>query len=206
MRKSFVRKHGSTGLQFESPPRYSLWGMQQKPWKKLFLGCLSLSLLMGLLVTAMQLLKNQHELQLLGAQHDRVQQRITDYTSQQQKSEVKTVALTPTQIRAYNAVISQLDMPWQHLFTDLERMTPQDVALIHMELDGQRSTIKLQAEAKTLTSLLTYATNLQQQGIFGRITYSKHETNEQDPNKPVRLSFELTLNRPENLASMETKP
>lgn len=206
MFKPFVHRHGSLDMQFESPPRYSLWGVQQAPSKKLLLICISLFVLMGLLVAGMQLLNNQHELQLLVSQQVDIEKKITNYTAKQQKNEVKTVLLTPTQIRAYNVVINQLNMPWQQLFADLERLTPQDVALIHIEPDGQRSTIKLQAEAKTLTSLLTYATNLQQQGIFGRITYSKHETNEQDPNKPVRLSFELTLNRPENPASMETKP
>jgi hypothetical protein len=68
-----------------------------------------------------------------------------------------------------------------------------DVALISIEPDGARSSVKLVAEAKSLTTLLNYSSKLQQNGIFGRITYTKHETNEQDTNKPVRLSFELEL-------------
>ncbi len=101
--------------------------------------------------------------------------------------------------RHLNTVVRQLNTPWQDLFNQLERMTPPEVALLSMEPDTRRDTIKLQAEAKTLDALLVYAAGLEQQGMFGRLTYSKHEINDQDPNKPTRLSFELEVRMPDRL-------
>lgn len=101
--------------------------------------------------------------------------------------------------RHLNNVVRQLNTPWQDLFNQLERLTPPEVALLSIEPDTQRDTIKLQAEAKTLDALLVYAAGLEQQGLFGRLTYSKHETNDQDPNKPTRLSFELEVRMPDRL-------
>jgi hypothetical protein len=101
--------------------------------------------------------------------------------------------------RHLNTVVRQLNTPWQDLFKQLERLTPPEVALLSIEPDTRRDTIKLQAEAKTLDALLVYAAGLEQQGLLGRLTYSKHETNDQDPNKPTRLSFELEVRIPDRL-------
>lgn len=113
-------------------------------------------------------------------------------------------SLVPDQRQALNVVIQQLNIPWHDVFEQLERATPADVALLSIEPDGQRSVIKIQAEAKSLDTLLLYAAGLQQQGVFGRLTFSKHETNDQDGNKPVRLSFELALLPPARLNAMVT--
>jgi hypothetical protein len=147
-----------------------------------------------LLILGMQVFTNQQTLQLLAAQEQEWHEKTIALKAKQQKQKQLPVSeLTSTQIRGYNNVIRQLNAPWKNLFEDLELMTPMDVALISIEPDGARSTVKLVAEAKSLTTLLNYSSKLQQNGIFGRITYSKHETNEQDTNKPIRLSFELEL-------------
>jgi small-conductance mechanosensitive channel len=108
--------------------------------------------------------------------------------------------------RNLNTVIRQLNTPWQDLFDQLERLTPDDIALISIEPDARRRSIKLQAEAKMLDALLVYAAGLEQQGVFGRLTYSKYETNEKDANKPTRLSFELELRTPERLDIAKNHP
>jgi Tfp pilus assembly protein PilN len=193
-----------TTLRFESQLKYSFWGVHPR-----FLGtickALALMILSGyLMILAIQVFKSQQTLQLLASQEQEVRQQIIDLTVKQKKqNQLPASALSPVQIRGYNSVIRQLNLPWTNLFEDLEAMTPVDVALISIEPDGQRSTVKLVAEAKTLVTLLDYTSKLQQNGVFGRLTYSKHETNEQDANKPVRLSFELEL-RPSPLATSKT--
>jgi Tfp pilus assembly protein PilN len=101
--------------------------------------------------------------------------------------------------RHLQTVIKQLNTPWQDVFDALEHNTPLDVALLGIEPDAPRDTLKLQAEARNLDTLLRYAAGLEQRGLFGRLTYSKHETNDQDANKPARLSFELELRTPNRL-------
>ena len=119
-----------------------------------------------------------------------------------------TQELSKEQRQQVNRVIHQLNTPWQDLFQQLERGTPNNVALISIEPDAGRASVKLQAEAKNLDVLLAYAASLQSQQVLGALTYSKHETNDQDPNKPVRLSFEMGLRMPARLmpsSSTETR-
>jgi hypothetical protein len=100
---------------------------------------------------------------------------------------------------ALNGVVLRLNVPWHDIFEQLEQSTPAGVALLGVEPDGPRQQIRLQAEAATLDALLRYASSLQYQGVFGRLSYTKHETNAQDPSRPVRLSFELGLLAPARL-------
>jgi Tfp pilus assembly protein PilN len=179
---------------FEFRPKYSFWGARTGFWKMQFKALALIAVLGWLAFEGAELFKTQHTILALSSQiQDLRQQSIAVKTKQQQKAQVPVSTLSSVQIRGYNTVIRQLNVPWKHVFKDLEAMTPLDVALISIEPDGARSTIKLVAEAKSLTTLLRYSSQLQHNGIFDRITYSKHETNEQDANKPIRLSFELEL-------------
>lgn len=119
----------------------------------------------------------------------------------QARKATSDLATTEEQRRGLNTVIRQLNTPWQDLFDQLEKTTPADIALISIEPDAKRATIRLVAEAKRLETLLAYASDLQQQAVLGRLTYSKHETNDQDSNKPVRLSFELDMRMPLRLVA-----
>ncbi len=120
--------------------------------------------------------------------------------SKAQSQKIKPdLTLTEEQRRGLNTVIRQLNTPWQDMFDQLEAATNTDIALISIEPDAKRATVRLVAEAKRVDTLFAYASELQQQGVFGRLTYSKHETNDQDSNKPVRLSFELDMQMPQRL-------
>ena len=179
---------------FESYPRYSFWGARTRFWETVCKAVALIGIGGVLLILGMQAFTSQQTLQFLSSQEQEWRQKTTDLKAKQQQQNQPSVStLSPLQVRGYNGVIRQLNVPWKNLFEDLEAVTPMDVALISIEPDGSRSTVKLVAEAKSLTTLLSYSSKLQQNGIFGRITYSKHETNEQDTNKPIRLSFELEL-------------
>jgi Tfp pilus assembly protein PilN len=195
---------------FESRPTYSFWGARTGFWRMLFKALALIAVLGWLVFEGAELFKTQQTIQALSSQtQDLHQQSVVFKTKQQQQAQVAFSTLSPVQIRGYNTVIRQLNVPWKHVFNDLEALTPLDVALISIEPDGSRSTVKLVAEAKSLSTLLNYSSKLQHNGIFGRITYSKHETNEQDANKPIRLSFELELRQVEidlnKMASNESK-
>ncbi len=192
-------------LHFESPQRSRLIGAQLRTWVKRSAWMALMGVMAWLLTLVFQLVKHQETYQATLTEQTLLNQKIAEFETKQKKSQIKISTLTPTQLRGYNAVIRQINIPWQDIFEDLERATPADVALISIEPDGQRASVKLQAEAKTLATLLSYADSLQQRGVLGRITYSKHETNEQDKNKPVRLSLELALLPPPKLATLQTR-
>jgi Tfp pilus assembly protein PilN len=198
MKNSIFSMSRFSASHFEPHPRYSFWGARTGFWKTLCKALALLFIMSWLFFVSMEIFKTQQTNQWLASQVQDYRQQTIDLKAKQQKqNQVPVSALNPLQVRGYNNVIRQLNVPWKDLFQDLEALTPMDVALISIEPDGSRSTVKLVAEAKSLTALLSYSSKLQQNGIFGRITYSKHETNEQDANKPMRLGFELELRQSE---------
>ena len=98
--------------------------------------------------------------------------------------------------RAVGNVTARLNMPWYQLLDALEQTTPADVALVSIEPDGGSQVVRLVAEAKELDALLVYVKALQSEAFFRDVRPLKHETNEREPQRPVRLSIELRLRSP----------
>lgn len=101
--------------------------------------------------------------------------------------------LSAQQRQAWGQVARQLNTPWAFLLDALEAGTPADVALVSIEPDARVGSVRLQAEAKSLDTLLAYAKDLGALPLFDSVILIKHETNEQDGNKPVRLGLDLRL-------------
>jgi hypothetical protein len=110
--------------------------------------------------------------------------------------------LTVQQSRDWNQLTRQLNTPWPAILDALEITTPETVALVAIEPDPQHGSVRLQVEAKTLDTLLGYAESLKSAEPFQEVLLLKHDTNEQDATRPVRLSLEARLkprqpNRPD---------
>jgi hypothetical protein len=103
--------------------------------------------------------------------------------------------LTLQQSREWNQLIRQLNIPWPTLLDALEDATPETIALVTIEPNPNQGSVRLQAEAKTLDTVLAYAQTLKTAGLFVDVVLLKHETNEQDASRPVRLSLDLRLKR-----------
>jgi Tfp pilus assembly protein PilN len=192
---------------FEAVPRYTFLG-QATAWQKALAGAafgLSCLFVIWQAWQAWQqwqsIERSQARVQTLQAQAQETSQRTSPKSPQGTSPSAK---LSNEQRQGINQVIRQLNTPWSSIFEQIEQATPAGVALIQVEPDGQQG-IKLQAESKSLDTLLAYAASLQHRGVLGSLVYSKHETNEQDTNKPIRLSFQLGLARPitERLESSE---
>ncbi len=100
------------------------------------------------------------------------------------------------QVRAVNQAILQLNLPWRDLLNALEDGTPKTIALISIEPDAKKQILKGVAEAADSEAMLDYIRQLKQQKFFDQVTLSKHEINEQDPNKPLRFQFEARWGAP----------
>lgn len=205
----------ANGLCFDASPRYTFFGHRsQTPSKAAVLVCLAF-VVIYLAWLLFQVSQSAQEFDSIKQKNQAVQSSLDQVQKRKRTSEPSTMkeaqgsmqitgSISPAARKALNGVIQHLNVPWHDIFEQLEASLPPDVALLSIEPDGQRGQIRLQAEAKSLDSLLRYASTLQQNGIFGRLSYSKHETNDQDPNRPVRLSFELGLSTPKRFANSST--
>ncbi|HEU4622755.1 MAG TPA: PilN domain-containing protein [Burkholderiaceae bacterium] len=103
--------------------------------------------------------------------------------------------LEPAKVTEINRIIHPLNVPWSQVFDALETATPQDVALVAVEPDAQRYAIRLLVEAKSTDALFVYLNALDEHPAFERVALAKHDTQEQDPLKPVRFSIDVPLVR-----------
>lgn len=105
--------------------------------------------------------------------------------------------ILPVHAKAVNDIVSRLNLPWSDVFQSVEAATPATIALLEMSPDPERYAIKGMAEAKTADDMLAYIVQLGQQRFFTSVLLTRHEVNEQDPNKPIRFQFTAEWKRGE---------
>jgi Fimbrial assembly protein (PilN) len=101
------------------------------------------------------------------------------------------VRLPPTQVRAINAAIDRLNLPWAELFAILETTKPDNVALLAVEPDGKKRSLVILAESRSPEHMLRFVEHLRRQPFFEDAFLTKHELRDEDPSSPYRFSLEI---------------
>jgi Tfp pilus assembly protein PilN len=94
------------------------------------------------------------------------------------------------QAAAVNAAILQLNLPWRALGDSLQAATPPGVALLALEPDARKRTLRITAEVRASDEMIGYVEQLQRQPWFSSVTLARHEIVEQDPNHPIRFQVD----------------
>jgi hypothetical protein len=112
----------------------------------------------------------------------------------------KTPALSPAEAAAAAHVatsgqhaVQDLATPWTLLLSELERASKDsqgEVALLGVEPDHAKHSVRVSAEARTLALALAYVQRLQASSSLQYPMLDRHEIRADDPQHPVR--FELT--------------
>jgi hypothetical protein len=112
----------------------------------------------------------------------------------------KTPALSPGEAAAEARVatsgqhaVQDLATPWTLLLSELERASKDaqgEVALLGVEPDHAKHSVRVSAEARTLALALAYVQRLQASSSLQYPMLDRHEIRADDPQHPVR--FELT--------------
>jgi Tfp pilus assembly protein PilN len=157
-------------------PRYT-WALL---WIVLFV-------LMALIGAQGALRREQGELELLRAQSQAQVRR----QAQAEAAPAPVRAPVPeAQANAVNAAVLQLNLPWRALHDAVQAGTPASIALLALEPDARRNTVRITAEAKSSDDMIAYVEQLQKGDWFSAVSLSRHEINEQDPNRPIRFQLD----------------
>ena len=100
------------------------------------------------------------------------------------------VMIADGRVAAINGAIAELNLPWQALFTSLEQIKPNNIALLGLEPNGPKHVLRISAEAKQAEDMLDFVRLLRRQPPFIDALLVKHETYAQDPNRPLRFAVE----------------
>ncbi|WP_374582222.1 hypothetical protein [Pseudoduganella sp.] len=95
------------------------------------------------------------------------------------------------QALAVNAAVLQLNLPWRQLQDAVAAANTPAVALLALDPDPHKQALKITAEAKNADDMVGYIEQLKQQEFFSGAALLRHETNEQDPNRPLRFQVEV---------------
>jgi hypothetical protein len=93
------------------------------------------------------------------------------------------------EVKQANQVVRQLSQPWNALFKAVEPVGENGIALLSMEPDLQKGTVKIGGEAKDLSALLKYVRQLSSREVFGGVQLINHQIRQDDPEKPLRFSL-----------------
>lgn len=93
------------------------------------------------------------------------------------------------EVKQANQVVRQLSLPWNALFKAVETSGGKDIALLSLEPDMQKGTVKISGEAKDLTALLKYVKQLATREVFGSVFLQNHQIQLADPEKPLHFSL-----------------
>jgi Tfp pilus assembly protein PilN len=94
------------------------------------------------------------------------------------------------QADAVNAAVLQLNLPWRALHDTVQSATPPAIALLALEPDAKRRSLRITAEARNSDDMIGYVEQLRRQDWFDAVALVRHEINEQDPNRPIRFQID----------------
>ena len=94
------------------------------------------------------------------------------------------------QAAAVNAAVMQLNLPWRALQDAIGAATPPAIAMLALEPDARKHSMKITAEAKSSDAMIAYVEELKKQELFSDVALTRHEINEQDPARPIRFQIE----------------
>ncbi|WP_283743547.1 hypothetical protein [Sideroxydans sp. CL21] len=99
------------------------------------------------------------------------------------------IALETSQAKA---IILELNLPWKELFEAIESYQKDDIAVLAIEPDAQKGFVRINAEAKSLDSMIAYLAYLQNISLFRDVELVNHQIQEQDPQQPVRFMLQAS--------------
>lgn len=101
------------------------------------------------------------------------------------------VHLSAEDLKLQNELISELNIPWSDFFDALESETAT-IALISVEPNIQKRSLKIQAEARSRSEMNKFLNKIERSDRFKEVVLHSFETNLLDPIKPLRFSLEMS--------------
>ena len=90
------------------------------------------------------------------------------------------------------SVSQQLQRPWQQLFSMLEAMPQDDVALLGLTPDARKGQVRIAAEARNLEAMLQYHQRLEASDELSDVSLLNREVLAAQPERPVRFTLTAT--------------
>lgn len=98
--------------------------------------------------------------------------------------------VTEAELKRAHEIVNQLTLPWDQLFLAVEAATPSNVALLGVEPNAQKRSVRLTGEGKDIHAVLAYVRQLEEQPVLRDVYLLDHGTPDADPQRPARFVIE----------------
>lgn len=85
-----------------------------------------------------------------------------------------------------------LNRRWSQLFDAMEGARSADIALLSLEPEADRGTLRLTAEARSKETMLAYLAQLEQTPVLHNPVLVEHRIQRQDPQRPIRFALQAS--------------
>jgi Tfp pilus assembly protein PilN len=89
------------------------------------------------------------------------------------------------QIQKANAVLAQMNVPWDELFAAVETAQDGSVGLLAIQPDARARSVAIAGAARSLPALLAYMRRLQGSGRLRDVVLASHEIKVKEAGQPV---------------------
>lgn len=154
------------------------------PWAGVFL--LGLALLAGAWLLGLYLDQNQQ----LAYWQTRVMQieALAGGRQPARPGSDKDKAAQTLEVLQAKKVLRELALPWGAMFRAVEASGDKTVALLSMEPDPAKGTVRISGEAKDFAAMLEYVRQLGARDEFSKVLLQNHHVNVEDRERPIRFS------------------
>ena len=97
---------------------------------------------------------------------------------------------TEAELGRAHEIVDQLALPWDQLFLAVEGATSSDIALLGIEPNAQKHSVRLTGEGKDIHAVLAYVQQLEALPILRDVYLLDHGTPDADPQRPARFVIE----------------
>ncbi len=148
-------------------------------------------LLIGLLVSLAVLLQYRHLTEEVNHWSSRVE-RLEKL--QQQKNAPRT--RSTARIREFgqeirkevaqaNAVLDQINLPWEALFDSIEHAATDEIALLSLQPNVSSRTLRISGEARNMSELLDFVEALERETVFENVHLINYRIKQDNPHRPI---------------------
>lgn len=165
-------------------------------------GLVSLCALLWLLLQSWQLVASHRQ---IDEERRSLAQRLALQQDDRQSRQRDLPKPSPEEAGAMEALQRLRQAPWAAGLDLLAEEDSEDIGLLSLEVDTERRSVRMQAEARSWQALLAYGSALESR-LGAAVQWRRFETNEQDAQRPTRAQLEWELPPPADIAASGGAP
>ena len=84
-----------------------------------------------------------------------------------------------------NAILDQINLPWEALFDSIEHAATEEIALLSLQPNVSARSLRINGEARNMAKLLNFVEALERELIFENVHLLNYKIKQDNPHRPI---------------------